>query len=90
MDGALVAVCSGHAGRDGAVYRLVGDRLERVTGLPTAMNGAVGPRQLAAAGEVAVVALPNGDVYASDDAGRNWQRVAEGLANVTEILIRDR
>jgi hypothetical protein len=89
-DGALVAVSSGHAGRDGAVYRLEGDRLERVAGLPTAMHGAVGPRQLAAAGDAAVVALPNGDVYASDDAGLSWLRIAEGLPNVTEILIRDR
>jgi hypothetical protein len=83
--GALVAVSSGHAARDGGVYRFDGTHFERCAGLPTSMNGAVGPRQLAAAGELAVVALPNGDVYTSADAGRGWTRAADALSNVTEV-----
>src|SRR5262245_28510643 len=74
--GALVAVSSGHAGKDGGVYRFDGDRSIRCEGLPADLRGAVGPRQMAASGERAVVALPNGDVYLSDDSGVTWERVA--------------
>lgn len=88
--GALVAVCSGHAGRDGAVYRLTDSGLRRVEGLPDRMNGAVGPRQLAAAGSQAVVAVPNGDVYESDDGGSTWTRTMTGLERVSEVALRSR
>jgi hypothetical protein len=85
-DGVLVAASSGHASRDGAIYRFDGSRFTRGRGLP-AMNGAVGPRQLAATGEHAVSALPNGDLYASHDAGREWSLLASGLEGVTEVAL---
>jgi hypothetical protein len=86
--GPLVAVSSGHAGRDGAVYRLVQGRLERVHGLPDDMHGAIGPRQLAAFGVHAVTALPNGDVYVSDDGGDVWHRALADLPEVSEVALQ--
>ena len=50
-DGVLVGASSGHAGRDGAIYRFDGRRFERCRGLPGDLHGAVGPRQLAADGD---------------------------------------
>jgi hypothetical protein len=85
-DGVLVAASSGHAGRDGAIYRFDGGRFTRGRGLP-AMDGAVGPRQLAATGQHAVVALPNGDLYASHDAGQEWSLLATGLEGVSEVAL---
>lgn len=86
-DGVLVGASSGHAGRDGAVYRFDGDRFTRVRGLRDDLGGAVGPRQLAAAGKHAVVALPNGDVYVSADSGREWTRTAKGLQAISEVSL---
>jgi photosystem II stability/assembly factor-like uncharacterized protein len=31
------------------------------------------------------VALPNGDVYVSDDGGRDWARLAEDVRSVAEV-----
>jgi hypothetical protein len=84
-DGVLVGASSGHAGRDGALYRFDGNGFTRCRGLPDAFGGAVGPRHVAGAGERAAVALPNGDVFVSDDAGREWDRVASGLRGVSEL-----
>jgi hypothetical protein len=84
-DGVLVGASSGHAGRDGAIYGFDGERFARSRGLPDRFNGAVGPRQLAATGNDAVVALPDGDVYASNDSGGEWTRVATGLPVVSEV-----
>jgi hypothetical protein len=86
-DGALVGASSGHAGRDGAVYRFDGRRFTPGRGLPDALGGAVGPRQLAAAGDDAVVALNNGDIYVSHDGGREWTPVMEHLPDVSEVTI---
>ena len=83
--GALVAVSSGHAAKDGGVYRFDGKRNVRCEGLPTDLGGAVGPRQVAAAGDRAVIALPNGDLYVSDDGGREWARLAAGVRSVAEV-----
>ena len=82
--GALVAVSSGHAAKDGGVYRFDGAAHHAgVEGLPDDLGGAVGPRQFAASGERAVVALPNGDVYVSDDSGRrHGPGVGRGLRSV--------
>lgn len=84
-DGALVAVSSGHAATDGGVYRFDGQHISRCQGLPHDLGGAVGPRQIAASGERAVIALPNGDVYASDDSGREWARLSAGVGSVAEV-----
>jgi hypothetical protein len=86
--GALVAVASGHAGRDGAVYRFDADGMRRGHGLPAHANGAVGPRQLAADGDLAVVAMPRGDLYESIDGGTDWSRSRTGLAEVSDVLLR--
>ena len=83
--GALVAVSSGHAAKDGGVYRFDGERITRCDGLPADLGGAVGPRQLATSGDRAAVALPNGDVYVSDDGGREWARLAAGVRSVAEV-----
>ena len=83
--GALVAVSSGHAAKDGGVYRFDGERITRCEGLPADLGGAVGPRQLATSGDRAAVALPNGDVYVSDDGGRDgrgWRRDVRSVAEV--------
>ena len=84
-NGALVAVSSGHAAKDGGVYRFDGDRNTRCRGLPTELNGAVGPRQIAASDDQAVIALPNGDVYVSEDGGREWARLTGGVRSVSEV-----
>jgi hypothetical protein len=85
-EGVLVGASSGHAGRDGAVYRFDGHRFTRAVGLPDDLAGAVGPRRLAATGEQAAVALPNGDVYTSDDGGAEWTRAAKDLPGVSELV----
>ena len=85
--GALVAVASGHAGRDGTVYRFDANGMHRGDGLPAQPNGAVGPRQLAASGELAVVALPGGELYESTDGGTRWNRSRTGLPEVSELLL---
>ena len=41
-DGVVVGASSGHAGRDGAVYRFDGQRFTRAVGLPVDFAGAVG------------------------------------------------
>lgn len=85
-DGVLVGASSGHAAKDGALYRLDGDNFERCRGgLPDDFGGAVSPRHLAAGGQDAAVALPAGDVYTSSDGGRTWARVAEGLSGISEV-----
>jgi hypothetical protein len=87
-DAVLVGASSGHAGRDGAIYRFDGDRFTRAAGLPDHFDGAVGPRQLAAAGDGAIVALPNGDVYTSEDGGLGWAPLVTGLPRVSELVLR--
>ena len=86
-DAVLVGASSGHAGRDGAVYRFDGSQFARVSGLPDRLGGAVGPRQLDAAGDDAVVALPNGDVFTSSDGGRNWTVAMSGVGAVSEVVL---
>jgi hypothetical protein len=89
LHGALVAVSSGHAAKDGGVYRFDGERNIRCEGLPAELRGAVGPRQMATSGNRAVVALPNGDVHQSDDGALTWARVAEGVRSVSELTFLD-
>ena len=86
-DGVLVGASSGHAGRDGALYRFDGDGFTRCRGLPDSFHGAVGPRQLVADGDHAVVALPDGDVYTSHDGGFEWSRLTGGLSGVSEVAL---
>jgi hypothetical protein len=88
--GVLVGASSGHAGRDGAVYRFDAGGFTRSGGLPSRFDGAVSPRHLAADGEHAVVALPHGDVYASHDGGRVWASLATGLPGVAGVALVSR
>ena len=83
----LVGASSGHAGRDGAVYRFDGSGFVRGHGLPDQLGGAVGPRRLAGASDRAIVALPDGDVFASSDGGRNWTRLLRDLPAISEVTI---
>lgn len=87
-DGVLVGASSGHAGRDGALYRFDGAGFTRCRGLPDDLHGAVSPRHVAAAGDDAVVALPSGDAYASDDGGYEWDQLATGLPDVAEVALQ--
>jgi photosystem II stability/assembly factor-like uncharacterized protein len=86
-DGVLVGVSSSHAARDGAVYRLEGDRFIRCAGLPADLHGAVSPRRLRADGQDAAVGLPGGDVYTSADGGRRWARLAGPFADIAEVAL---
>jgi hypothetical protein len=86
-DGVLVGASSGHSARDGALYRFDGDRFHRAHGLPDDLRGAIGPRKIAAIGEHAVVALPDGSVHASHDGGREWTPLASGPSEVNEVVL---
>lgn len=70
--GPIVGASSGHASRDGAVYRFDGSRFARVEGLPNPLGGAVGPRQIAARDDLAALVAPGRAVYTSGDGGRHW------------------
>lgn len=69
--GVLVSAQSGHVGGDTAVYLFDGDRFEPVSGLPSPLSG-ISPRHLAASGATAALAIDDGSVYLSNDAGRTW------------------
>ncbi len=83
--GVFVAASSGHAAADGALYRFEVDRFVDCTPQQLTVDGAIGPRQVAAVNDHVVVAMPNGDVYTSTDAGRSWNRAARDLSDVTEV-----
>lgn len=85
-DGAIVAVASGPGHGRGAVYRLDAETLHRAVGFPDDRRGAVGPRQLAAAGRRAVAALGS-TLYESTDGGYTWTVAAEGLPEVREVVL---
>lgn len=72
-DGVVMGASSGHAARDGAVYRYDGAAFHRVTeGLPDPLGGAVRPRAIAARGDLVALVAPDGRVYTSTDGGRTW------------------
>jgi photosystem II stability/assembly factor-like uncharacterized protein len=87
--GVLAGASSGHAGRDGALYRLGDDdRLVRAhDGLPDRLDGAIQPGHLVGRGRAAAVVLPGGRVATTDDGGRHWT-VLDGMADVTAIGLR--
>lgn len=87
-DGVLVGASSGPRASDGAVYRFDGTTFERVGDpLPAELHGAVGPRQLAAAGDRAAVVTPDGSLYLSADGGRRWHRRRNDLPRAAEVVI---
>lgn len=71
--GVVVGTSSGHAARDGALYRYDGSGFARITdGLPDPLQGAVGPRGITARGRRVAVVAPGGAVHVSDDGGTTW------------------
>ncbi|NNE11034.1 MAG: hypothetical protein HKN41_02190 [Ilumatobacter sp.] len=87
--GPIVGVSSGPFARDGRVYRWDGGRLVAVEGLPDDLEGAVGPGLITADGSTAAVALPNGVVYTSDDAGMTWAPSGAAFGTVHALAFVD-
>ena len=82
----LLSASSGPGGGQAALYRLAGDRFHRCD-LTNPFGGNLDTHRLVADEGTAAAALPNGDVYVSDDAGTTWERVAEGLPAVHSLLL---
>lgn len=89
-DGVIVAAARSHASREGGLYRFDGTRFHHLgpaEGLPQPLGGVVGPRQLAASGDVVVVALPSGRVMRSADGGRSWAALPLPPVSVAEVAL---
>jgi hypothetical protein len=86
-DGVLVAASSGHRATDGGVYRFDGETFRLCNGLPERFRGTVETRCLAARGRAAALAGLDGRLYASQDAGRTWNVVADNLPAVRAVVI---
>ncbi|HUG87703.1 MAG TPA: hypothetical protein VMP42_02960 [Actinomycetota bacterium] len=86
-DTVLVSASSGPGGGHAALYRLEGDRFQRCD-LPDPFGANLDTHRLVVDGETAAAALPGGDVYLSQDAGRTWERIAESLPAVSCLLLR--
>lgn len=91
-DSVLVGASSGPHADDGALYRFADGRFELCTvtsaGLPADLGGAISPRHIAADGDDALVALPDGSIYATGDSGRSWSLVEEALPGVSGVALR--
>ena len=86
--GVIVGASSGHAGRDGALYVFADGTFHRAAGLPDRLDGAVGPRRLAGAGDHAAVVLPDGSLFGSGDGGASWEPVAgRRFDGATEVAL---
>lgn len=73
----LVSASTGPSTRQGALYRLEGDRfLLCDAGLPERVAGNIDTRWLAAAGRNVALVLPDGGLHVSDDAGHTWRPAA--------------
>ncbi|HEX2274649.1 MAG TPA: hypothetical protein VHG90_12320 [Acidimicrobiales bacterium] len=89
-DDVLVSASTGPGGERSAVYRRAGGQgpFERCqAGLPEWLSGNIDTGTLAAAGGRVVFAAPGGTLYASSDAGRTWETLAEGLPRVTAVAL---
>lgn len=83
-DSVLVTASDGPFTDDAALYRLEGARFERCErGLPGSFPANLDTGTLAAAGDDALLAAPDGTVYASTDGGRTWEAALEGLPSPT-------
>lgn len=56
--------------------------------LPETFRANIDTGFLDARGRTAAVVVPSGDVHLSDDAGRHWDRIAEGLPAPRWLLLR--
>jgi hypothetical protein len=87
-DTVVVSASEGHMGRRSALYRRPldgdpGEPFERCrTGLPDFFGSNIDTACLAASGSTVAFGTRDGTVYLSDDAGANWELVAEGLRPV--------
>ena len=90
-DTLLVTASTGPFSRQGAVYRRLltsSEPFERCRkGLPDWFDENIDSFRLAARGADAAVATSAGDVYASDDMGARWHRVATGIGPVRCISL---
>ena len=82
-DAVLLTTSDGPRGGRAAIYRTSldpGVPLEKCTdGLPEWFDGSIDSGWLVALGSTAAFATNDGCVFASDDAGRTWNRAADGL-----------
>jgi hypothetical protein len=86
----LVAAASDHFASQGAVYRRTTEgrpALARLGGLPEWLDGIVDTGCMAARGSALAIADKAGNLYASADAGRSWQRRASGLPGVSSVVV---
>ena len=87
----LVSASTDPFANEGAVYRRPLDGsgpLMPVGGaLPRWMDGIVDTGSMAANGSAVAVADRGGNLYVSEDAGRTWLRIADGLAAPSGVLI---
>jgi hypothetical protein len=89
-DTILVSASTGPRSDRAALYRgrLEDGTFERCTdGLPEWFPSNVDTHCLAAWGPTAAIGGPDGAVYRSEDGGRTWDRVAEGLPPITAVAI---
>ncbi len=92
-DGLLVSASRSHTGRDAALYRTdtKAGAFERCTaGLPDDLTaGNIDTHWLTARADEAAFVTAEGDLYRSGDAGRTWERAADGLLRPTCVAIID-
>lgn len=86
----LVTAATGPDGRRTAVYRLPapGAAFERCTaGLPDWFDRHVDTGCLAASGRQVAFGTAGGALYVSEDEGRHWSRLAQGLPEVRGVVL---
>lgn len=84
-DRVYVSTSRSNRGENAAVYRtdLTGSHLERCeSGLPEWFSTNINTGCLQASGDLVLIGDADGTVYRSDDAGKQWVVVAEGLPGV--------
>ncbi len=89
-DTVLVTASDGPRGGHAALYRrpLAGGRLERCReGLPQWFDGNIDTGCLDATDDLVVFGAADGEVFASEDEGGTWRRVAAGLLPIRSVLI---
>ena len=86
--GVLVSASVGPFGGRAAVYRFADGSFEQCTeGLPDWFGDNINTHCLSAGGRRAAFGTSEGHVYASDDGGHTWERVAESLPPTTAVLL---
>jgi photosystem II stability/assembly factor-like uncharacterized protein len=92
-DAVFVTAATGPEGRQAAVYRQAlaagqAAAFERCTvGLPAWFDGNIDSGCLAARGRQVAFGTADGGLYASDDGGRRWSRLAVGLPRIRAVAL---